>query len=126
MNEIEDKIKSLLDEEFVYHITNSKYNTTLHILHKDGIAYVRIYTDVDSDQVLYIDSLSVSEIERGKGIATKLLNIHHGIAKYINRVSMLFVEKNSWMYEWYGRNGYEYYSDYPDQEGSVWMVKKDI
>lgn len=94
----------------------------LHIIHKDGIAYVRIYTDVDNEDVLYIDSLSVCETERGKGTATKLLNIHHKLAKHLNRVSMLFVEKDSWMYDWYVRRGYTYYGEYQEDPESVWMI----
>lgn len=53
-----------------------------------------------------------------------MLNYCEGLAIKIGAPNVcLWVEKNSWMHQWYARRGYLDGDDKEDQENTIWMKK---
>lgn len=81
------------------------------------------------DDTLYLSSVFVKEYNRKHGYGTKILKAAEDVAKTF-RVSKirLKVERNTWMEEWYKKNGYEYLSSegkYDWLENNVIDIKPD-
>ena len=99
----------------------------IRIMEKSGKGFARIYWYLDDPNSVYLDSLVVSDNFRKLGLGRTLQELREGIgvcrlAKY----SYLWVEKDSWMEEWYKRRGYSYYKDYEQLNNCIWMRKKLI
>lgn len=74
------------------------------------------------DNTLYLSSVFVEECNRKRGYGSKILKAAEKVAKTfgISKIR-LKVETNSWMEEWYKRNGYEYLTS----EGKYdWLEKQ--
>ena len=74
------------------------------------------------DDTLYLSSVFVEECNRKRGYGAKILKAAEEVAKTfgISKIR-LKVETNSWMEEWYKRNGYEYLTS----EGKYdWLEKQ--
>jgi GNAT superfamily N-acetyltransferase len=74
------------------------------------------------DDTLYLSSVFVEECNRKRGYGSKILKAAEEVAKTLGISKIrLKVETNSWMEEWYKRNGYEYLTS----EGKYdWLEKQ--
>lgn len=127
MNEqcIKDAAHELVQHPFVYHYKHTSWCHTVHIFLSDGSAMCRLYVydDVENQDYVYLDTLSVNERIRKQSIGTKLQEIREDIGRKIGaKYAMLFVKKETWMYDWYKRRGYLYHSEYCEQ--SDWLIKE--
>lgn len=76
------------------------------------------------DDTLYLSSVFVEECNRKHGYGTKILKAAEEVAKTFGVSKIrLKVERNTWMEEWYKKNGYEYLS--PDGEYD-WLENRVI
>ena len=110
--------------DFIEHVNNESWGVSIFIMEKNGNAMAHCYYYNDCQKVIYLDTLNVSEEYRRQGLGTKLQEIREDIGRSVEaKKSMLFVDKNSWMHEWYKRRGYidEEKCENPD---FIWMEKK--
>ena len=110
--------------DFIKHINNESWGVSTFIMEKNGNAMAHCYYYNDCKEVIYLDTLNVSEEYRRQRLGTKLQEIREDIGRSVGaKKSMLFVDKNSWMREWYKRRGYidEEECENPD---FIWMEKK--
>lgn len=90
----------------------------------DGKASGYVYQYRDEPESAYIAEIEVKPRFRHKGLGTKLIYRLESFAKALGATNVsLWVEKGTWVYEWYERNGYccleEHYN-----KGYVWMRKQ--
>lgn len=111
--------------ELISHSNNTEDWSYEVIMEKCGKAFVRIYWYHDDKDSIYIDSLSVNEQERKKGIGKFLLHTCEKIAREKNaHMIYLIVEKNSWMRYWYEREDYRPYLNVTSLDSRmIWMEK---
>ena len=91
---------------------------------KSNKAVGAVYVYLDDKQSAYISNLSVFEDARNKGLGTEMLNYLIKFCQY-NKYKQVFLRviNDSWMHEWYKRNGF--YDWYDDNEYSefIWMKR---
>ena len=114
----------LLGKRFILHLNKSEEGGAIMIMEKNGAAFARTYWFNDTTHEITFDFLSVEKKQRKKGIATELIQGHIQTAKELGLQSTLWVNKETWMYNWYKRLGYVEYSSYEDIENAVWMKKQ--
>jgi len=123
LSEIE--IKPLIDKNFIYHLQVLDWGEYFHIIERGGLAICSAYIFNDNDEALYIEGLSVNECIRKRKMGTILLDMYEILAiEMKRRYILLFVQKGSWVEEWYLRRGFVYHSDYIDMPGHIWMQKQ--
>lgn len=111
--------------EFIYHHKKSSWGRSVLIMAAGGVAFARIYWYNNDEKTAYLDMLSVNEEYRKCGIGTELQKIRELIAISTGATeARLWVDKDSWMHEWYKRRGYTDYADYEHVENCVWMSKR--
>lgn len=94
---------------------------TLSIIEKNKKSFVQVYWYHDDPLSIYISSLYVTDTH--KGLANELLNICEDLGRELGMYdAYLWVDKNTWMHDWYLRRGYVDYKDH-DKEDFIWMVK---
>ena len=82
-----------------------------------------LYQYDDEPDVLYLANVSVNKSHRKNGLGNNILSFVDNFANKINASAILLkVKKDSFMFEWYKRNGYKYHSD--ADSSYVWMIKK--
>jgi GNAT superfamily N-acetyltransferase len=117
---------SEMDCRYISHSKTEPWGASVLIMEKRGRAFGRIYWYHDDSTTVYLDCLSVDEKMRKKGIGTNLQEIREQIGLYLNATtSCLWVKRDTWMYKWYKRRGYEYWIDY-NEENAIWMRKSLI
>jgi len=86
-------------------------------------AFGRIYQYNDDNTSVYFEGIKVDIAFRRQGLGTILLQMLELFGKCLGAsYSYLWVEKNTWIYEWYKRNGYSYFKDHEDVN-FIWMSK---
>ena len=120
-NQLSDYLSKTVNNRFISHTSKTDWGGSILIMEKNGRAFARTYWFNDDDKTIYFDWLSVDESERGNGIATELLNAHIETAKLYNIESMLWVEKGSWIHDWYKRKGYQDFKDNEKEINAIWM-----
>lgn len=103
-------IKATKNWGVVYHYFGDNYKFAL-------------YTYNDDPYVTYLSNVWVNDESRGQGIGDKLLNVAEEMAIQHNaKVICLKVLVDTWVHDWYQRQGF---IDYIDDEDSnyVWMKK---
>jgi N-acetylglutamate synthase-like GNAT family acetyltransferase len=121
-----DKILSILNEYpiFMFHYNIDELFTSIFIIEKSGKAIARAYFYHDDTNIIYLDMLSIDTDIRQQGIGTKLQIIRENIGLILGaNTSCLWAKKDTWMYDWYKRRGYEDYKPYEDDERYMWMKK---
>lgn len=114
-----------MEEEFIIHKRNNKWGIDYIFMEKNGNAVGRLYIYYDDNNTAYIEGLHVSDKVRRKRIGTRLLNKiltkakKHGALK-----CMLWCSTKEWVYKWYERLGFNYYSNYDKEDNSVWLIKE--
>ncbi len=121
--EIEKIISQNIDISYLYHVIEEDWGFSIHIMRKDGKAYVRLYFYKDDLETAYIESLSVHPEFRMKGTGLWMLSFTEDIAAKLEAMNVLLqVKKSSWMNKWYQREGYSFYSE-SDEGELIWMKK---
>lgn len=99
----------------------------IRIMEESGKGFARIYWYLDDPNSIYLDSLIVSENFRKLGLGRTLQELREGIGVFrLAKYSYLWVEKDSWMGEWYKRREYSYYKEYEQLNNCIWMRKELI
>jgi GNAT superfamily N-acetyltransferase len=110
---------------FIFHSKTDIWGESILIMEKFGKAFGRIYWFNDDNTTIYLDWLSVDENVRRKGIGTELQEMREGIGLQLGAtIVCLWVRKNTWMYDWYHRRGYQDWKDHKTEENAIWMKKK--
>lgn len=122
-----DNIVSVLKDvnnRYITHFVTDSYVDSLLIMEQHGKSFGRLYWYGDDNTTVYLDRLSVDINSRRQGLGTELQIIRENLGiKMGAELACLFVQKNTWMYDWYKRRGYEYYIDYENENNTVWMKK---
>lgn len=110
--------------KFIFHCDKESWGWEIYIMEKTGKAFGRVYGYKDDKSTAYLAGLSVERGSRKQGIGTELQVLRETIAKESGaKTVFLWVEKNTWMHEWYKRRGYSDWKDHEDIENNVWMEK---
>lgn len=113
-----------LPDNFISHKRDWPDMVSLMVMEKDGRAMVHFYKYHDDPSTLFLSDLSVDPEHRKQGIGNLILNIAEDVARQTGADSIsLWVEKDSWMSEWYQRKGYQFWSEKDGQENNVWLIK---
>ena len=111
-------------KRFISHFTIASWGSSILIMEKSGKAFSRIYWYNDDNTTVYLDYLSVDEDIRRKGIGTIMQVMREKIGITLGATtSCLWVNKNTWMHDWYKRRGYEDWKNHEQEENAVWMRK---
>lgn len=130
MNTLE-QIQAIIGQSYICHIIENDPQTSVVIMHKDGISVVRVSTetiDGEPSEGAFIDMLNVIPALRRAGCGTVILMKAEQIAKKVfkcNRIS-LWIDSNSWMKGWYQRMGYETVESSVNEESRFEMMRKDL
>lgn len=109
---------------YITHYSKDDNGEFWYIMEKEGNAVARGFYDYSYMKHFYLDSLSVCDDYRNKGIGTELQVIREDIARSKGfKYCVLWVKKGTWMRKWYKRRGYEYYKPFK-KEKAVWLRKK--
>lgn len=94
------------------------------IMHKNGVAFARLYYYKDDMRSMYLDMLSVIPEKRKMGLGKQLQVMREDIARLMGAHTVqLWVKKDTWMHEWYLRRGYMDMCDHEDEPDAIWMSK---
>lgn len=84
-----------------------KWGETETIIVEDGDGFIKIQYDNDLPENGFIESLSVISGKRCMGIGNLLLRAAElKITEKGKKYARLYVEKDTWLVDWYLRNGY--------------------
>lgn len=110
---------------YIEHTVKGKDFITIHHMRNDGKAFCSL-TFFDDDKTYgVLESLSVHESVRNKGVATKLMELCENTCRKRGcKQSWLYVDKSTWMREWYKRRGYAYGGKYKQLENNIWLKKE--
>jgi hypothetical protein len=93
-------------------------------MESEGRSYARLDIFSDYPKVSKITDLSTNFDSRKRGFASKIISRCEEISREYEVYSIcLWVEKHSWMYDWYSKLGYVEYADHNEEKGAVWMRK---
>ena len=123
LNSIKELPSNLLDDDFLFLLSKSSWGNSILIMEKNGHAFARLSWYNNDSNMTYLDSLTVDEEYRKKGLGTKLQQIRERISIYLGASSCcLFVKEYSWMKYWNERRGYVE-GNQVDLENNVEMIK---
>lgn len=108
-----------------YIFTEAKWeeHTKIHFMSFDGSVYGQLYFYHDEPEKFMLAELMVSPAKRNKGLGTKMQQIREKKAKEMGAKTLhLWVEKDSWLIDWYKRRGYVLDGDMDDK--NYWMKKE--
>ena len=109
---------------FIQHTNEDKDGFSFSIMEQEGNAFGYAYIYKVNNSVIFLDMLSVSPEYRRQGIGTKLQELREQIGReYGAEFSKLFVNKDSWLCEWYKRRGYDFNGFRHHRPDHVWMIK---
>ena len=112
------------NHKFIFHSCEESWGWEIYIMEKTGKAFGRVYGYKDDKSTAYLAGLSVEDSSRKQGIGTELQVLREAIAVGTGAKTVcLWVEKGTWMHEWYKRRGYKDWKDHEEQENNVWMEK---
>ena len=84
---------------------------------------ISFYYYKDDTETCYIAGLYVPKKDRRSGIGKTLLTFCETLGRKLNFQNIrLWVKKDSWVYDWYARQGYTYLKPH-EQKEYVWMTK---
>lgn len=91
---------------------------------KSDNASSSLYFYNDDNESIYISNLIVKNKFRNNKLGTKLLELTENIGILLNAINAyLWVDKNSWLHDWYKRKGYSDFQKH-ERDGYVWMKKQ--
>lgn len=111
--------------DIIKHMTEPYWGREIMLMGSDGLSFVRIYWYTDDEKSIFIECLSVDPTARRKGIATKMLKEVHDIAKRLEAESItLSVKRDSWVFDWYKRLGFNWHTWDCQNQSTVWLMKR--
>lgn len=111
--------------KFIFHCVRETWGWEVYVMEKKGKAFGRVYGYNDDKTTAYLAGLSVEESSRKQGLGTETQKVREAIAGRGGiKTLCLWVEKGTWMHEWYKRRGYQDWKDHEEQENNVWMRKE--
>lgn len=120
--------KSLIPDILILHISDNWYSegfVKCTLMTAQGEGMVCFSEEVEYPGTLLIHDLSVTNIFRGQGYGSLLMDTVEKIAKYREFCKCsLYVREDSWMKDWYLRSGYTIDTSAETEEGYIKMVKK--
>ena len=109
---------------FIQHTNEDKDGFSFSIMEQEGNAFGHAYIYKVNNSVIFLNMLSVSPEYRRQGIGTKLQELREQLGRdYGAEFSKLFVNKDSWLCEWYKRRGYDFNGFRHHRPDHVWMIK---
>lgn len=109
---------------FILHERTNIWGRDFIYMEENGFAVGRVYIYNDDENVAYIEGVDVSESKRKNGIGKSLINmLIRKCEKLGVKKCMLWCYTDGWVYSWYQRMGFTYFSEHQDEVGAVWMVK---
>lgn len=110
---------------YVTHHKTNAWGKEKLIMESGGCAFARVYWFNDDVNTIFLGSLSVEDWARSQGIGTHLQEMREKLGRELGyRFSCLWVKKDTWMYDWYKRRGYEDFKIHEEEENAVWMKKQ--
>jgi len=111
-----------IPNNFLVNISHDDKQNNLSVFEKYGKSFAKIYWYHDDQLSLYITDLYSTDLHKGFG--TEILSLCENIGRELGMEnSYLWVDKNTWMHDWYKRIGYVDLKDYKDRENFIWMQK---
>lgn len=111
--------------ELITHTLKAPEAKYYFFMGSNGECFFKIYQYSDDDTFCVFSELSVSDSFRQKGIGNYALNTAIDLSKSLNcKYLYLWVEKSSWMFDWYKRKGFIQREDFKDIQNNVWMRLK--
>ena len=115
--------KRLDKESNLINLVEHRMDSSIFIMESEGRSYARL--DIFSDTSKITD-LSTNLDSRKRGFASQIISRCEEISRESKVSSIcLWVDKDSWMYNWYSKLGYVEYADNEEEKGAVWM-RKDL
>ena len=109
---------------FIQHTNEDKDGFSFSIMEQEGNAFGHAYIYKVNNSVIFLNMLSVSPEYRRQGIGTRLQELREQLGRdYGAKFSKLFVNKDSWVCEWYKRRGYDFNGFRHHLPNHVWMIK---
>ena len=109
--------------DIVIHSNITNWGHAWHIVTTDGKALISINLDNEDPHRFYFYGLSVSQDIRNKGIGTEMLKAAEKLSiENGGNVFRLNIEKpkKDWLYNFYIKNGYEFWDE---DEDEIYLVK---
>ena len=109
---------------YIKHYRNEDWGSTILYMEENGRASASLYWYDDDKTTMYLSELSVSPVYRNEGVGTELQVLREETCKLLGgKRTRLMVKKDTWMYDWYKRRGYEEFEDNVD---FIWLQKELI
>lgn len=119
------QIKEFMDNnypEFNFLCSESSWGHNLHIMHKEGKSYSRLYWYYDDGKVGYIEGLFVEQTDRHKGLGKKNMEVLESISKELGFKRIFLRVDNDRAEKWYKDLGY-HFTDYDEDKNYKWYCK---
>jgi N-acetylglutamate synthase-like GNAT family acetyltransferase len=100
---------------------DSTYTELVYITTDELASFIIYYYHNDLDKVV-IRNLYVDENNREKGIASSIIKSIQQYCKKNNKDLCLWCHKDSWLYDWYKRIGFQ--NMVVNDENTTWMIDK--
>lgn len=108
--------------EIVIHSNNWKWGRSFDLITDDGTGTVSVSITNDEPEQAYISGLSVHQYRRNQHLGSFLMKEAMRVSmKERARYAYLMVDKDSFVFDWYKRLGFNYYGHKPDENGFVPM-----
>lgn len=117
---------TFLDNHILFLSEGEDDGQSLYIMEKNGKSFSTLnwYFEGEYSESIIISNLNVKPEMKKQRLGTRLQLLRENLGIQLGaKYSYLWVDKNSWMYDWYIRRGYEYYQEYEHAENNVWMKK---
>lgn len=127
-----DKLDIIIYQVFKYvkntyrfHVIHNSWGDEIYIFMKRGEASVRLYYYYDERSTITITDLNVCIHKRWQGVGTELKVICEEIGKLLGaNIVLLWAIEDSWMRNWYEKDGYKYYASHNKSDNTIWMRKE--
>ena len=110
--------------KLIKHVTAPDWGREIMLMEEHGHAFARLYWYNGAGEGLYVECLSVEEPQRKKGFATEILKAIDQMAGTLGvRCISLSVKKDTWVYDWYIRKGFNWLTWDCENQNTVWLRK---
>jgi len=121
--------KHFLDDYILFLSEGNYGGQTLYFMEKNGnaVALLNWYFEGDYNDSIILSNMNVNTYHRKKGYGTRLQEVRENLGIQLGaKCSYLWVDKNTWQYDWYIRRGYEYYPENEHEDSNWTKMKKQL
>lgn len=105
-------------------ITKEKTNFGTIVYYVGKYFRFAMYIYDDDSESIYLSNVYVDPLARGNNLGNEILKLAEQEALKCSRNSIfLTVLRNSWMHDWYSRNGFSDYAENDEDSNYIWMLK---